>query len=270
MVAPLLVTMKEIVKINKLVHGGQGLAILKNGQKVFVWNSLPGEELEIEITKNKKSYSEALVTKVISASIDRIEPEEPEIYLATSPWQMMSFEAENKYKQEIIHETFKRNSIKLPSNNFINVGSAYGYRNKMEYSFFGDENGLHLALYNRGTHFKQIVEGSRLAIPQIDIGARAILDILNQKGIRASNLKSVIVRCTQLGETVAALFVKDENLEKLFGEFLQNGSKKAGIPELWDGKASERIIDILLKINHKVHKECTKNTIFTKSLIFAL
>ncbi|WNM19681.1 non-hydrolyzing UDP-N-acetylglucosamine 2-epimerase [Flavobacterium capsici] len=36
------------------------------------------------------------------------------------------------------------------------------------------------------------------------------------------------------------------NLEKVFGEFLQNGQRKAGIPELWDGKASERIIDILL------------------------
>ena len=37
-----------------------------------------------------------------------------------------------------------------------------------------------------------------------------------------------------------------ENLEKVFGEFLVNGPRKAGIPELWDGKASERIIDILL------------------------
>ena len=37
-----------------------------------------------------------------------------------------------------------------------------------------------------------------------------------------------------------------ENLEKIFGKFLVNGPRKAGIPELWDGKASERIIDILL------------------------
>ena len=37
------------------------------------------------------------------------------------------------------------------------------------------------------------------------------------------------------------------NLEKLFGEFLLNGKQKSGIPELWDGKASERIIDILLQ-----------------------
>ncbi len=37
-----------------------------------------------------------------------------------------------------------------------------------------------------------------------------------------------------------------ENLKKVFSEFLQNGAKKAGIPDLWDGKASERIISILL------------------------
>ena len=36
------------------------------------------------------------------------------------------------------------------------------------------------------------------------------------------------------------------NLNKMFGYFLQNGPRNAGIPELWDGKASERIIDILL------------------------
>ncbi|RZJ34112.1 MAG: UDP-N-acetylglucosamine 2-epimerase (non-hydrolyzing) [Flavobacterium sp.] len=37
-----------------------------------------------------------------------------------------------------------------------------------------------------------------------------------------------------------------ENLEKHFSNFLQNGLGETGIPPLWDGKASERIIDILL------------------------
>lgn len=36
------------------------------------------------------------------------------------------------------------------------------------------------------------------------------------------------------------------NLKKTFDSFLENGQKKSGIPELWDGKASERIISILL------------------------
>jgi UDP-N-acetylglucosamine 2-epimerase (non-hydrolysing) len=37
-----------------------------------------------------------------------------------------------------------------------------------------------------------------------------------------------------------------DNLNKMFRDFLHNGPRKAGIPELWDGNASERIIDILL------------------------
>jgi UDP-N-acetylglucosamine 2-epimerase (non-hydrolysing) len=38
-----------------------------------------------------------------------------------------------------------------------------------------------------------------------------------------------------------------ENLTLEFTKFLKNGLPKKGIPELWDGKASERIIEVLLK-----------------------
>jgi UDP-N-acetylglucosamine 2-epimerase (non-hydrolysing) len=38
-----------------------------------------------------------------------------------------------------------------------------------------------------------------------------------------------------------------ENLFLEFTKFLKNGLPKKGIPELWDGKSSERIIEILLK-----------------------
>ena len=37
-----------------------------------------------------------------------------------------------------------------------------------------------------------------------------------------------------------------ENLTLEFTKFLKNGMPKKGIPELWDGKASERVIDVLL------------------------
>lgn len=37
-----------------------------------------------------------------------------------------------------------------------------------------------------------------------------------------------------------------ENLKTAFGKFLSDGIAQSGIPELWDGKAAERIIEILL------------------------
>ena len=51
---------------------------------------------------------------------------------------------------------------------------------------------------------------------------------------------------TQTIGTNTLVGISIEYLEKEFSLFLKNGPRKSGIPELWDGKASERIIDILL------------------------
>ena len=57
--------------IEKLVPGGQGLATLENGKKAFIWGALPGELVEFEITKDKKSYCEGIATKIIETAPER-------------------------------------------------------------------------------------------------------------------------------------------------------------------------------------------------------
>lgn len=52
---------------------------------------------------------------------------------------------------------------------------------------------------------------------------------------------------TQTIGTNTLVGISIENLEREFNQFLQNGARESGIPELWDGKASERIIEILLQ-----------------------
>jgi 23S rRNA (uracil1939-C5)-methyltransferase len=205
----------EEVKIEKLVHGGQGLGTLASGQKVFVWNALPGETVKIRVIKKKRSYVEAIVEETIESSAERIEPQE-ENYLATSPWQIMLFEAENKYKKEIVAELFTHEKIMLPKYGVVvHDDREWQYRNKMEYSFWGDDDGLHLALYRRGTHGKQIVSGSKLALPAIDAVAQKILAELQKLPIRAGDLKTIIIRCNQKSDTVASLFVKLEKFPQL-------------------------------------------------------
>ena len=242
----------EEVTVSKLVHGGQGLAVLADGRKVFVWNALPGERLRVRIIKKKRSYAEAIAEEVLEGAPDRVTPRE-ENYLATSPWQMMTFDAENRYKGEIVRDLFAHEHIALPSGStfsplqavgkgkthrhlsslpplqplrsknvdplgpasVITTGGEWHYRNKMEYSFWGDEQGLHLALHRRGSHGKQIVEGSELALPALDRGARAVLAELQKNDARAGDLKTIIVRCSQNGEIVAALYTKVDSLPKL-------------------------------------------------------
>ncbi len=205
----------EDLTITKLVHGGQGLGELAGGKKVFVWNALPGEIVKVRVVKNKRSYAEGFAEEVVTVSPERITPKESN-YLATSPWQMMTYEAENKYKKEIIEELFRHEKVSVPAfGEVVQAGSEWHYRNKMEYSFWGDEQGLHLALHLRGSHSKQIVEGSALALPSVDAGARAVAAQLSKHSTRAGDLKTIVVRTSRNGDTVAALYTKLTKFKRL-------------------------------------------------------
>ena len=205
----------EKVTIEKLVHGGQGLATLADGRRVFVWNALPSETVGVRIIKSKKSYAEAIAEEIMVPSELRLEPSESN-YLATSPWQIMTFTAENIYKREIVMELFRHEKVVLPVvSDTLHGDRQWNYRSKMEYSFWGDDDGLHLALHMRGSHGKQIVQGSKLALPAIDAAANAICAQLNTLQARAGDLKTIIVRCDQQGNAVAALYTKLEKFAEL-------------------------------------------------------
>lgn len=198
----------ESVKITTIVHGGQGLGELPDGKKVFVWNALPGEAVTVRLIRQRRSYAEGIAEDIQQASTERVVPKE-ENYLATSPWQMMTFEAENIYKRSIVEDLMRQHNVTVPKiGKTVHDDRSYYYRNKMEYSFWGDEDGLHLALHQRGSHGKQIVKGSALAMPALDKAAGSVRMMLHQLGCRAGDLKTVIVRCSQDGEAVAGVFVK--------------------------------------------------------------
>jgi 23S rRNA (uracil1939-C5)-methyltransferase len=245
--------MIEVV-IEKVVHGGQGLGTLPDGRKVFVWGALPGERVMVRVLKGKKSYAEAIVEQVIEPSKVRVVPRE-ENYLATSPWQIITPDAENDYKHRIVEELFVQAHVPLPSFTMTTAGDEWHYRNKMEYSFWGDDDGLHLALYNRGSHNKTIVQGSELALPALDEAAHGLLAELQKSNPRAGDLKTVVVRVNQQGRAVASLFVKLETFRKLslppalqgLRVYYSNPKSPASVPtkllyELGDTTLSDRLL----------------------------
>lgn len=210
--------MSKIVKlkIDKLVFGGQGLG--KIADKVFfVWNSLPGEEVEAEIIKDKKTYVEAVARKILKALPERVEPNCAH-FLVCGPWQMMSFETENKWKTEIACETYKKIGKFDPGKLQIEFDekNQFNYRNKIEYSFAEVGEKIKFAFFERGKKYRTAIEPCCLASKVINQTAESILNWINENNIPNCSLKTLIVRSNEKQETIAALFIKDkiEFLEK--------------------------------------------------------
>lgn len=197
--------------IEKIVPGGRGLTRTPDGRVCFVWGALPGERVTLEITKKRKSYMEALVADVIEASADRVKPRDA-AYLSTSPWQVASFDAENRMKCEVIVDAFGQQSIDLPEFSLQTDGREWGYRNKMEYSFWWtpETDTVDLAFHKRASRAKVPTNSSSLAMESINAVSEAMKAEVNRLSIMARNLKSIVIRSTQGGAAYASIFAKDD------------------------------------------------------------
>ncbi|MCD1275827.1 MAG: RsmD family RNA methyltransferase [Candidatus Nanogingivalaceae bacterium] len=206
----------ETLRLEKIVGGGQALGQIADGRKAFVWGGLPGELVKIRLTKRKSHFVEGVVTEVIEPSPERITPRDPDSYLNTSPWQIMPPDAEQQYKTQLISDAFLLHDVALPSAIDVYCDNvAYGYRNKVEFSWYSDTDAttdadtLDLAFFRRGSKGKVVVDGTSLARPEINGLARAVRDLLHRKSVSARQLKTLLIRCNQRGNCAWQLYVKD-------------------------------------------------------------
>ena len=211
----------ETLRLEKIVGGGQAIGTLDDGRKAFVWGGLPKELVTIRVTKKKSHFIEGIVTEIIEKSPERITPKDENSYLSTSPWQIMPMSSEQSHKALLIEEAFLLHNITLPGKiEIFSDGVEFNYRNKVEFSWFGDKTDddeketLDLAFFKRGGKGKVVVDGTSLAHPSINKLAIEIRDLLRTKPIVARQLKTLLIRSDQQGNTVWQLYVKDkiENL----------------------------------------------------------
>ena len=211
----------ETLRLEKIVGGGQAIGTLDDGRKAFVWGGLPKELVTIRVTKKKSHFVEGIVTEIIEKSPERITPKDENSYLSTSPWQIMPMSSEQSHKASLIEEAFLLHNITLPEKiKVFSDGIEFNYRNKVEFSWFGDKTDddeketLDLAFFKRGGKGKVIVDGTSLAHPSINKLAIEIRDLLRTKPIVARQLKTLLIRTDQKGSAVWQLYIKDkiENL----------------------------------------------------------
>ncbi len=63
--------------VEQVAFGGQGLIRLEDGKVCFVPRVIPGEQVAVRIRRERKSYAEADLVRVLEASSDRVAPRCP-------------------------------------------------------------------------------------------------------------------------------------------------------------------------------------------------
>jgi 23S rRNA (uracil1939-C5)-methyltransferase len=165
-------TNRETVKIKKLVYGGYGLGTVMD-KAVFVPFGLPGDELEVEITKDCKTHCFGEIKKVVSHSGSYIEPDCPYFYTCGGCfYRHLDYGEELRWKGLILKELL--GSLKTEDLPVAIHGSSRTkfYRNRVDFQVSEGRIGF----YQRGSHSLVHVDFCPLAEKPINRLLKNLID----------------------------------------------------------------------------------------------
>jgi 23S rRNA (uracil1939-C5)-methyltransferase len=116
---------------------GKSLARV-DGKVIFIENAVPGDVVDIRLSKNKKDWAEGHITAFRQYSAERVEPFCSHFGVCGGcRWQMLPYPLQLKYKQQQVEDNLRRiGKIALPAiAPILGASESVRYRNKMEYTF---------------------------------------------------------------------------------------------------------------------------------------
>ncbi|MBS1606310.1 MAG: 23S rRNA (uracil(1939)-C(5))-methyltransferase RlmD [Bacteroidetes bacterium] len=132
---------KNIVLSKVLVedYAAEGKSLARvDGKVIFIENAIPGDVVDVKLSKNKKDWAEGFVTAVHQLSPDRVEPFCSHFGVCGGcRWQMLPYSRQLQYKQQQVEDVLTRiGKVALPPiSPILGAGDSKYYRNKMEYTF---------------------------------------------------------------------------------------------------------------------------------------
>ncbi len=119
--------------------GSEGKAVGKSDELiVFIEGGIPGDVVDVQLTKKKKNYAEGRIVKIHQSSEKRSQPFcEHFSVCGGCKWQNLEYKWQLYYKQKQVADNLKRiGKIDLPEITPILASSRQQqYRNKLEYTF---------------------------------------------------------------------------------------------------------------------------------------
>jgi 23S rRNA (uracil1939-C5)-methyltransferase len=252
--------------------GAEGKAIARiEGMVIFTTHVIPGDVVDLQVTKKRKNYSEARVVNLVKESSDRVAAFCEYFGICGGcKWQYLPYKKQLFYKQKQVADQLKRiGHLQLPDiMPIIGSKSDTFYRNKLEFSFSNtrwlstDEisQGKEIQQSNAlGFHipglFDKIIDIEKCWLqPEPSNAVRNFIrdyalenkleffDIRNQTGF----LRNMIVRTASSGENMLILsfFYEDkEKRESLLHAITEQFPEFNSVMYVINSKANDTIAD---------------------------
>ncbi len=168
--------------IRSVAFGGDGVAVIDQGEVCFIPGMIPGEKVRARLESRKKNFCRAVPLEILEPSPDRIEPRCPLAFRAYGrgrgipdhcpgcAYQHMTYKREVELKQQQFEELF-RHTAGLEDTAFeppVASTREYGYRNKLVFHVHHDEGKVSLGYYMANNHSILEIESCPLAVEALN------------------------------------------------------------------------------------------------------
>ncbi len=259
------------VEITGVADRGKGVGRDPEGRVVFVERVVPGDVVDVKVTKKKPEFYEGFPTHFHKLSKDRIEPfcEHFEV-CGGCQYQSLSYETQIKHKAIVVKDALRRIAKVKPKELYpiLACEDTTYYRNKLEYAFSnkrwltneeiakGMSNTEDVLGFHRPRAFDKIVDINhcwlqadpsnelRIAIKQIAIEQGLdFFDIRACKGF----MRHILIRTTSLGEIMLIVsFFKNEaeKIQAFFEAVLEKFPQLTSIYYCINPKQNDYVLDL--------------------------
>lgn len=229
----------ENVKIEAVAAEGKSLAHV-DGTVVFVEFAVPGDIVNVKVTKKKKNYMEGFILEIVKPSEDRLQPFCEHFGICGGcRWQPLPYDMQLKAKQQQVWDQLVRiGHLEIPDiSPILPSDKTKYYRNKLEFTFSNkrwiynnedpdsltDEERLGLG-FHVGKFFDKVLDIKHCSLQpepsneiRLFIREYAVTHNLEFYNIRENTgfLRNLIVRNNQVGDVMLTVCFAYDDQDKI-------------------------------------------------------
>ncbi len=159
-----------LVEIEKLIYGGMGFTRV-DGKATFVPGGVPGDLLEVSVVRDKRTFAEAKIERILRPSPERV-ASQCAVFGACGgcQWQHINYTFQLKAKEQILIETLLRigGLTELNIEPIVSSPDAYGYRDRVTLSAWLEDRKFKLGYHERGQSARVAINGCPIAAELIN------------------------------------------------------------------------------------------------------